>query len=63
MPIVLLALMIVIPVLLIFGRFILGAAWIVLKVIALTVKSEIEDYKARRMQRATRPQQQVRKRP
>ena len=48
MPIVLLALMIVIPVLVIFGHFILGAVWVVLKVIALTVKSEIEDYKARR---------------
>jgi hypothetical protein len=48
MPIVLLALMIVIPALLILGRFIVGALWVLLKVIALTIKSEIEEHKIQR---------------
>lgn len=64
MPIVLLALMICIPGLLIVARVILGAVWILLTVIALTIKGEIEDRRTRRMQAAVRPhtaRQQVRK--
>jgi hypothetical protein len=48
MPIVLLVLIVFLPVLLLLIRFVLGALWVLLTAIALTIKGQIEDRRMRR---------------